>query len=296
MGEGLEAHRRKGRAQYGEDGVIEEIFRRLGEGRRFAVEFGAGSTASSTAALIERGWSALLIEADPALARGLAENFAGNSRVATLRARVAPEGENRLDAILARHGVPADFDFLVIDIDGGDYHVWKALAEYRPRVVMIEYNGRIPFDISFIEPRGGKVPAGSSLRAIADLGKEKGYALAHAHAANAIFVAREFFPALDVPERPLEEIAEPLFPRARFFELYDGSVVLTGIPYGRLLAHKKKVRGSPVYLLEEGRLRPVPFVRDRAPLRLLKNLLKASPLRPLLAAAARRFYGRRRFP
>lgn len=49
--------------------------------------------------------------------------------------------ENISDIIGNR--IPQDFDLLLIDIDGNDLHVWKAIQQ-NPRVVIIEYNATAP--------------------------------------------------------------------------------------------------------------------------------------------------------
>ena len=64
---------------------------------------------------------------------------------------VSIEGKSSLKSLLQRHEIPFDFDFLSIDIDGADYHIWKSLGkEYRPLVVCIEFNPTIPNDIGLV--------------------------------------------------------------------------------------------------------------------------------------------------
>ena len=47
--------------------------------------------------------------------------------------------------LLRAHGVPREFGFLDIDIDGYDYHVLDALlAEFRPRVIVARSTRRSP--------------------------------------------------------------------------------------------------------------------------------------------------------
>lgn len=52
-----------------------------------------------------------------------------------------------VNQVFEKHGVPHEFDVLSIDLDWADYFVWKHLDDrkYRPRVVVLEVNGLIPF-------------------------------------------------------------------------------------------------------------------------------------------------------
>ena len=49
-----------------------------------------------------------------------------------------------IEDLFGQGGVPKEFDFLSIDIDRNDYHVWEKISQYRPRAVVIEYNTLIP--------------------------------------------------------------------------------------------------------------------------------------------------------
>jgi hypothetical protein len=69
-------------SQYGEDGVIAEILRRIGVRNRWCVEFGAwdGKYLSNTWSLINQSdWSAVLLEGDKDRADRLAASHAGNA-------------------------------------------------------------------------------------------------------------------------------------------------------------------------------------------------------------------------
>ena len=54
------------------------------------------------------------------------------------------EGEDSLDVFL-RTPLPHTFD-LFSDIDGNEY-LWNAMTEYRPRVMLVEFNPIIPNDV-----------------------------------------------------------------------------------------------------------------------------------------------------
>ena len=120
-----------------------------------------------------------------------------------------------INALFRKYGVPEAFDLLSIDIDGNDYWVWRAIA-HRPRVVVIEYNAHPPpqerkaivYDPAF--RWNGSDYFGASLRAMKELGDQKGYTLVHCErtGANAFFVATEALPPGFVP-RSLEALYRP---------------------------------------------------------------------------------------
>ncbi len=186
---------RKDTSQSGEDGVIEEILRRIATGPRFFVEFGVGPGVEGNCVRLadSEGWSGLFMESDPGDHAGLARKYAHVPAARTRRARVAPDNINQL---LREESVPADFDLLSIDIDGNDYWVWRALSErFRPRLVVIEYNGALGTEAALVQPlRDEPWDAtdyfGASIRALQRLGRAKGYRLVHTDSlgANAFFV------------------------------------------------------------------------------------------------------------
>lgn len=285
-------------SQYGEGGVLEEIFRRISVKNEDAwcVEFGAGDGGENNTNtwhfINQLGWSAVLIEADPVYYRDLPKNYEGNKRVFCFNKLVDFEGPDSLDNILRRTPIPADFDFLCIDIDGNDYHIWKSLHSYQPKVVMIEYNGRIFSDIEFVQPRDKSIRWGSSLLSIAKLGKEKGYELVYAHICNAILVKKEYYGLFNIADNSPAMVVGDEDPQTRFFQLYDGSIVLCGCPIRKLLCNKKKLSGSnPVWVLEDcGRLRPVKFCQDGKTLKFLKRMFKGGTLYQLSYPLIRKFY------
>jgi len=83
----------------------------------------------------------------------------------------------------ALKGMPDEIDLLSIDVDGNDYWLWNAIERISARLVVIEMNRAlgphvsvtIPYDPDFKWDRGSYY--GASLRALAKLGKEKGYRL-----------------------------------------------------------------------------------------------------------------------
>lgn len=201
-------------AQRGEDQLLEKIFAVVGPTNKWCVEFGAadGQHRSNTWFFInEQDWSSVQIEAARTINLSLRtpwadsfeklrQRYENNPRVICLNKQVGLEGEHRLDAILAATPLPRNFDLLSIDVDGLDYDIWQSLANYQPRVVIIEHNKTIPIEISFHSPQG------SSLRALAELGRRKGYELAAANDLNGIFVERSLFSKLEIADNAPEKL------------------------------------------------------------------------------------------
>lgn len=234
----LSAYESNVTSQCGEDGVIGHALEVIGERDHWCVEFGAadGRYASNTYVLINReGYSAVLIESDLDQFEALARNYAGRGGVTVVHRQVGFEGPDRLDAILARTPVPRDFDLLSIDIDGNDYHVWDALHDYRPKLVVVEFNPTIPNEVEFVQPRDLAVAQGSSLSALARLANAKGYRLIHATVVNAVFVDERYFPRFGIENDSPAALRADLSLVTWLFQTYDGRVHVEG--YRRLRWH-----------------------------------------------------------
>ena len=182
-------------SQNGEDGVIAELVRRAGAPGRFFVEFGIGPGLEGNCVFLAQalGWSGLFIEPGDEDHAALARRFGGHPGISTENARVTPEN---VEELFGRQDVPAEPDVLSIDVDGNDYWIWEALEGYRPRIVVIEYNGALDHSRRLVQPLDpassydGTDFYGASLGALRALGESKGYRLAHTDLAgvNAFFV------------------------------------------------------------------------------------------------------------
>jgi len=196
-------HLRNVHSQFGEDGIIEQLLARLGLARRWCVEFGAADGrffSNSRYFILKKDYSAVLIEGGPDRHAALVRTYADNPRVIPRCAYVGFEARDGLDSILKDTPVPTDFDFLSIDIDGYDYWVWESFQNYRPSVVIVEFNPTIPTPVDFVQARDMQVMQRASLISLTNLGRTKGYELAAVTVSNAIFVTRELFPRLEVTD------------------------------------------------------------------------------------------------
>jgi hypothetical protein len=217
--------------QSGEDGMLAKIFDILGVEKGSCVELGAadGKYMSNTRRLItEKGWSAVMIEASDKLFAQLDACYADRDDVQCFHTRVSFEGENTLDNIFAQAGLPLDFDFFCLDVDGNDYHLWDSLFTYRPKLMVVEYNPTIPNEIVFVQPRNPSVTQGASLAALIQLGKEKGYELIATTELNGFFVLREDFHLFNIDDNCIDAMRSTSGTQSHLFQLYDGTLVLAG--------------------------------------------------------------------
>jgi hypothetical protein len=211
--------------------AIEYILDQLPECNHWGVEFGAwdGLVGSTTRHLIlERNYSAVLIEGNPERFGRLQKEYAGKSQIFTRNQFVGFTAADGLDAILTNTPIPPDFDFLTVDIDGNDYHVWNAVVKYRPKVVMIEFNPTIPPEVSFIQPADPAASQGNSLTALVELGRKKKYELIAVIGVNAFFATAELFPLFGVKDNRVEALWTNRDCITYFFTGYDGKVFLRG--------------------------------------------------------------------
>ena len=184
-------------SQCGEDGIIDEIFHRIGTTNRYFIEFGAGNgLQNSTAALLLKNWVGLWIEADPKNIATIQNKFSAlltKHRLTLLSSFITAEN---IETLFSDAEVPAELDLLSIDIDGNDYWVWKNITRYNPRVVLCEYNSRYGRDLQWVmrynpdHRWNGSCYYGASLKSLELLGRSKGYKLVACNLAgvNAFFV------------------------------------------------------------------------------------------------------------
>ncbi len=247
-------------SQSGEDGVIQAILKRLPDTTRWCVEFGAwdGEYLSNTCRLTrEAGYSAVLFEADAEKFATLQSNCAKYPDTHPVRALVGFGADDNLDVLLAKTPIPLDYDLLSIDVDGNDYHIWKATTKYRPRVVCIEFNPTVPTEVRFVQPADPAVQQGSSLASIVDLGKEKGYELVAVLLHNAIFVRAEYYPRFEIEDNRPEVLRTRLEQISYLFHGYDGTLFIRG--NRQLVWHGVE--------LDESRLQPLPKCLRKHPAR-----------------------------
>ena len=229
---GLNAFERCYFSQNGEDGIIAEIFRRIGTTDRFSVEIGVedGSECNTALLLRDAGWQGVLVEGDPARYERLVRRFRRYPRVRAVNAYV---DVGNVSALLRDAGVPHAFDLLSVDIDGNDWWLLRELlANLTPRVVIAEINPFYPPPARWVMPYDAghrwddTTYFGASLASMTDLHRDHGYKLVavDCNVVNAFFVADSEMAKLGFPERAPEDVYHftPAFPGRPFG--YAGSV------------------------------------------------------------------------
>jgi hypothetical protein len=186
-------------SQWGEDGLIRYVLNHLPVTDKWCVEFGAwdGIHLSNTYDLVKNaGYNAVFIEGNSLKFESLQENMASYPNVLTIFKFVEVEGNNTLDNILMQTPITKNLDLLSIDIDGNDYHIWKSLQFYSPKVVVIEIKQTEKPGVIKINNKNSETSwteGGTSISSMTSLANEKGYRLLAAFGFNAFYIKQEFY-------------------------------------------------------------------------------------------------------
>jgi len=258
--------------------VIKRIFEIIGAESHSCVELGAlnGTHGSNVWQLVKNeGWSAVFIEADQTYFEKLQKEFIDRPSAGCINAFVSFEGSQSLDNIFARTQLPKNFDFFSLDIDGNEYHLWDSLTDYRPRVILVEFNPTIPNDVAFIQPRDMKVFQGSSLRSFIELGKQKEYELVAANEVNAFFVQKELFSKFGIADNSIDALHTDHRYETKLFQLYDGTLKIAGNT--RLIWHNLPIDEEKLQVLSK-RKRIYPAMISSSPVvRAMKYMARKLP-------------------
>lgn len=226
----LEQYGYKVYSQNDEDGILAEIFRRIGVSSGTFCEIGVeNGLECNTLHLLHQGWRGIWLEGNERQRRAVESKFGSllnNGRLGLGIGYVFPRNINETIVHgLAGMGIePRDLDFLSIDIDGMDIYLVEAL-QIQPKVICIEYNAKFPPHLSkkpvFNDTMlwAGSDYMGSSLAAIAETASQKGYALVGTNltGANAFLVRNDL-----VMDRFCESLTpEALYNPPRYYLYLD---------------------------------------------------------------------------
>ena len=123
--------------------------------------------------------------------------------------------------------VPNDFDFLSVDVDGNDFHIWKAITKFKPKLILIEFNPTSSNRFDYVQPADPRCNQSSSPAPLVRLGKEKGYELICVTGCNLLFVDERYFENFHIPDNSLEVMRDE-DEVTHVFLGFDGSLLVDG--------------------------------------------------------------------
>ncbi len=187
-------------SQNDEDGMIEEIFHRIGTVNKIFIEFGVqDGLESNTHYLLFKDWSGLWIECDKNAFQQICRKFVNVIKDGQLMVRNEFVTKDNINRLFQESGISGEIDLLSIDVDGNDYYIFEHINAVCPRVVIMEYNGKFPPDCFFKQAYNeehvwdGTDWHGASLCALNELAVRKGYVLAgtNINGCNAFFIRKD---------------------------------------------------------------------------------------------------------
>jgi hypothetical protein len=187
-------------SQSDEDGILAEIFRRIGIRRKTFVEFGCETgLENNTRYLLEQGWRGLWIEGYPDYIPAVRANFEKQIASGQLNFIGSYVNKDNINGLISEGGFSGEIDFLSVDIDSNDYHVFDAITVVNPRVVCLEHNQTyapgeewiMPYNPSYRwDSKAGVIDYGASISSFVSLAERKGYRLVGCglYSANGFYV------------------------------------------------------------------------------------------------------------
>jgi hypothetical protein len=184
-------------SQCDEDGMIAEIFRRIGTTNKCFVEFGIGNgLENNTLALLFDNWQGLWIEASEQSVKSIEATFSRVIHAGRLKVVRSFITKDNIDRLIAENIEQREIDLLSVDLDGNDYHVLSAIKSISPRVIVIEYNAKFApplvfcMDYDAVHVWSGSDCFGASLKFLEVNLRNKGYSLVGCNlaGANAFFL------------------------------------------------------------------------------------------------------------
>lgn len=234
-------------SQYGDDGIIQWLIKRLNLNNQTFVEFGVQDYTESNTRflLINSGWNGLVIDgSEKSIEYVKAQDYYWKNNLTAIAAFITREN---IDGLITSAGISGEIGLLHIDLDGNDYWIWEAIKSINPIIMIAEYNSvfgdkrpiTVPYDKNFFrtEKHHSNLYFGASLPALCHLATKKGYTLIGSNSAgnNAYFIRNDHvFEGIPTPS-----IAQA-FVNSQFRESRDKDGALTfasGLERARVISN-----------------------------------------------------------
>ncbi|MFH1442331.1 MAG: hypothetical protein ABIH18_09885 [Candidatus Omnitrophota bacterium] len=193
-------------SQWGEDGIIQYLIRQIEIPNKIFIEFGVEdyTEASTRFLLTNDNWSGLVMDSSKSNI-----DFIKSDDIYwryDLKAVCSFITKDSINQLIRQNIKEKEAGLLVIDIDGNDYWIWKAIDAVNPRIVVCEYNGifgcehfiTIPYEEKFNRNKKhySDLYWGASLPALCLLAQEKGYVFVgcNSNGNNAFFIRKDVCP------------------------------------------------------------------------------------------------------
>lgn len=172
-------------SQVGDDGIIQHLINNIDIPNKIFIEFGVQTYVESNTRflLMNNYWKGLVLDGSQEFIDFIKNDyyFYKYDLTATCKFLTA----DNINLTIEEAGIKGDIGLLHIDIDGMDYWLWKAITIVNPVIVIVEYNScfgsaraiTVPYNPEFERYSGhySGIYFGASLKALIELGKEKGY-------------------------------------------------------------------------------------------------------------------------
>lgn len=241
-------------SQWGEDGILQKLIECVDISNRTFIEFGVEDFYESNCRylLMNNNWSGFVMDGSQVnIDRMRHSYFYWKYQLDSAAAFIT---RNNVNQLLAASGFDADLGILSVDIDGVDYYVFDAVSDFRPRIVILEYNAVFGSDRNITVPYAdgfdrtkhhhSNLYFGASLGALTHVANRKGYTLVGTSSTG----VNAFFVRNDLMNGSLQaHTAQSAFTMSRAREGRDrqGKLSLLGGD-DRI----KAIRGLPVYNVE----------------------------------------------
>jgi len=237
-------------SQFGDDGIIQWLIRKIPNLNHTFIEFGVANYRESNTRflLMNNNWHGFVMDgSEKNIHEIMNSEYYWKHDLVAKKAFIDAENVNDL---ISESGFNAEIGLLHIDVDGNDYWIWKAISRISPSIVIVEYNCvfdrlgpvTIPYDPAFIRNNAhhSNLYFGTSIAALIHLAGIKDYAFVGCNSAgnNAYFVKNSLLSAA-----VREMTYEKGFVESKFRESRDINGNLT---YVRGDARLPVIRGLPL--------------------------------------------------
>ena len=190
-------------SQWGEDGIIQYLTKSIEIKNKTFIEFGVEDFLESNCRflLMKDDWKGFVVDGSKSNIERLKKSyFFWKHHLDAVDQFIT---KDNIEDILSRSGFDYDVGILSIDLDGNDYFILQAINNFKPRLLVCEYNAvfgasrkiSVPYQPDFHRTNShhSNLYWGASLAAMTDLANKKGYSLVGTNtpSTNAFYVRND---------------------------------------------------------------------------------------------------------